>query len=215
MQMSKLGGTGQGSQNPLTAINPNDIESIDVLKDAASAAIYGAQAANGVVIVTTKKGKKGAPQVDFTVQHGVVQPMNLYEVMNGLEYATIRTEAYANAGLTGATTLFGDIANPSSIVNYDWSKAMFRDAKLSTYDASLSGGDDKTSFLLSGSYQTQDGQIIQSNFKRGTTRLKLTHKLSNKITVGANIALSYVSTFGTIANGNFVNGPFSAVFLIL
>ncbi len=212
VQMSKLGGTGQGSQNPLTAINPNDIESIDVLKDAASAAIYGAQAANGVVIVTTKKGKKGAPQVDFTMQQGVVQPMNLYKVMNGVEYATIRTEAYNNAGLTGATALYGDLTNPSSIPNYDWVNGMFRDAKLSTYDGSISGGDDKTSFLLSGSYQTQDGQIIQSNFKRGTTRLKLTHKLSDKITVGANISLAYVRTFGTIANGNFVNGPFSAVY---
>lgn len=212
VQMSKLGGTGQGSQNPLTAINPNDIESIDVLKDAASAAIYGAQAANGVVIVTTKKGKKGAPQVDLTVQQGVVQPMNLYDVMNGLEYATIRTEAYNNAGLTGAATLFGDINNPGSIPDYDWVDGMFRDAKLSTYDASVSGGDDKTTFLLSGSYQNQDGQIIMSNFKRGTTRLKLTHKLSDKITIGANLSLAYARTFGTIAGGNFVNGPFSAVY---
>jgi TonB-linked outer membrane protein, SusC/RagA family len=215
VQMSKLGGTGQGSQNPLTAINPNDIESVDVLKDAASAAIYGAQAANGVIIITTKNGKKGAPKIDFTVQEGVVQPMNLYEVMNGLEYATIRTEAYNNAGIAGAATLYGDISNPSSITNYDWVNAMFRNARLRTYDASISGADDKTSFLFSGSYQEQEGQVIQSYFKRGTTRLKVNHKLSDKITIGANLGLSYVKTFGTIQNGNFVNGPLSAVFTMM
>ena len=214
VQMSRLGGSSQGSSNPLASINPNDIERIEVLKDAASAAIYGAQAANGVVLVTTKTGKKGATQIEFTTQQGIVKPIKLYDVMNGLEFATIREEAYRNAGLplTEPHTFYGDPADGAAINDYDWVDAVFRDAKLATYDISLSGADDKTSFLLSGSYQTQEGQLIMSDWERGTMRLNLNHKATEKLTIGAKISLSYQKVFGTITNGNFVNGPFSSVY---
>lgn len=217
VQMARFGGTSQGSQNPLASINPNDIESIDILKDAAASAIYGAQAANGVVIVTTKKGKKGKSSFDITAQYGVVKPVNLYEMTDAVEFAKLKEVSYVNAGLpltgaTGAHTIFGDPNNPSSITPFDWVNGVFRDSNLGTYDLSMSGGDDKTTFLFSGSYQTQEGQVIHSDWKRGTGRLNLTHKLTDKLTVGANFSMSYERTFGTIANGNFVNGPFQAAF---
>ena len=94
--------SGQGSQNALASINPNDIESIEVLKDAASAAIYGAQAANGVVLITTKRGKKGKTNVRLSVQEGVVKPLNLYEVMDAKQLASLKRDAYINAGLNPA-----------------------------------------------------------------------------------------------------------------
>lgn len=216
VQLSRFGQSTQGSSNPLASINPNDIESVEVLKDAASAAIYGAQAANGVVIITTKKGKKGKTNLNVSVQRGAVQPFNLYEVMDGKQFATIKAESYTNAGLpltgpTGAYTVFGD-PNDDNLTNFSWRDELFRTGQLATYDISMSGGDDKTSFLMSLSYQMQEGQIIMNEWERGTARLNLTHKPTAKLTIGTQMSIAYQRTFGSIANGNFVNGPFQAAF---
>ena len=205
--------SSQGPQNPLASINPNDIESIEVLKDAAAAAIYGAQAANGVVLITTKKGKKGATQTKVSVQEGIVQPLNLYEVMNSNQVATIKRAAYQNAGLNTANSdaTYGS-PEDSGLENYDWVDELYRNGRLSIYDLSMSGGDEKTNFYVSGAYTKQEGQIIQSSYERATGRLNITHRPNSKFTVAANLSLSYQRTMGSIANGNFVNGPFSAGF---
>ena len=213
VQLGRFGQSTQGSSNPLGSINPNDIESVEVLKDAASSAIYGAQAANGVILVTTKKGKKGKTKLEVNAQYGTVKPLNLYEMMNGPQFAMMKEEAYRNAGLSVATAnaTFGN-PNEVNLESHDWVDLMFQNGQLGTYDISMSGGDDKTSFLFSGSYQFQEGQIIKSDWKRGTARLNLTHKPNDKLTIGANLSLAYQRTFGSIANGNFVNGPFQAAF---
>lgn len=205
--------SGQGPQNALASINPADIESIEVLKDAAAASIYGAQAANGVVLITTKKGKKGATQTKVSVQEGIVQPLNLYEVMNSTQVATIKRAAYLNAGLNPANSdaTYGNPEDPN-LPNYDWVDELYRNGRLSIYDLNMSGGDEKTSFYVSGSYNKQEGQIIQSSYQRGTGRLNLTHRPNQRLTLGANLSLAYQRTLGTIADGNFVNGPFSAGF---
>lgn len=210
------GGTStstQGSQNPLASINPNDIESIEVLKDAAAASIYGAQAANGVVLITTKKGKKGATQTKISIQEGIVQPLNLYEVMDARQLAGIKRDAFINAGLNpaNAAAAFGN-PEDAALKSYDWVDELYRDARLSVYDLSMSGGDEKTSFYLSGAYTKQEGQIIQSQYERATGRLNITHRPNQKLTVAANLSLAAQKTFGSIADGNFVNGPFSAGF---
>ena len=213
----QLGGgnslSGQGPQNPLAAINPNDIESIEVLKDAAAASIYGAQAANGVVLITTKKGKKGSTQTKVSVQEGIVQPLNLYEVMNATQVATVKRAAFINAGLNpaNAAATYGNPEDPN-LQSYDWVDELYRNGRLSVYDLSMSGADEKTSFYLSGAYTKQEGQIIQSSYERATGRLNLTHRPNKKLTIGANLSLAYQRTMGTIADGNFVNGPFSAGF---
>jgi len=213
VQLGRFGQSTQGSSNPLGSINPNDIESVEVLKDAASSAIYGAQAANGVILITTKKGKKGKTKLDINAQYGVVQPLNLYEMLNGPEFARLKEESYVNAGLSAATSYatFGD-PNETNLESHDWVNEMFQNGNLGTYDISMSGGDDKTSFLFSASYQFQEGQIIKSDWKRGTARLNITHKPIDKLTISANLSLAYQRTFGSIANGNFVNGPFQAAF---
>lgn len=205
--------SGQGPQNALASINPNDIESIEVLKDAAAASIYGAQAANGVVLITTKKGKKGTTKTKITAQEGIVQPLNLYEVMNATQLATIKRDAFLNAGLNpaNAAATYGNPEDPN-LQSYDWVDELYRQGRLSVYDVSVSGGDEKTNFYLSGSYTNQEGQIIQSSYERATGRLNVTHRPNKKLTVAANLSLAYQRTLGTIANGNFVNGPFSAGF---
>jgi TonB-dependent starch-binding outer membrane protein SusC len=139
--------------------------------------------------------------------------LNLYKMLNGVEFATLKEESYRNAGLSVATAhnTFGDPSD-DNLENQDWVDLMFQNGQLGTYDISMSGGDDKTSFLFSGSYQFQQGQIIQSDWKRGTARLNITHRPNSKLTIGANLSLAYQRTFGSIANGNFVNGPFQAAF---
>ena len=219
VQVTSAGQSTQGSSNPLNSINPNDIESIDILKDAAASAIYGAQAANGVIVVTTKTGsKKGATQVNISVQEGVVQPFNLYDVLDAQDFTRIKEEAQLNVGAdpndpnTGSYALFGNPEDPSSYTEYDWVDNMFQDARFSNYDISMTGGNEKTSFYFGGSYNSQDGQVIMSNFERYTGRLNLSHQATEKLTVGAKLSLAHVRNFGTIANGNFVNGPWVASF---
>ncbi len=213
VQISSGGLSGQGTQNALGSINPNDIESIEVLKDAAAAAIYGAQAANGVVLITTKKGGKGQTRVTLTAQEGIVQPLNLYDVMNASQLAGIKREAYINAGLdpAGAAATYGDPEDPN-LESYDWVDELYRNGRLSVYDLSVSGGDDKTSFYLSGSYTRQEGQIIMSDYERATGRLNITHRPNKNLTIAANLSLAFQNTNGSIANGNFVNSPFQAGF---
>ncbi len=219
VQVASAGGSTQASSNPLNALNPNDIESVDILKDPATAAIYGAQAANGVIIVTTKKGKNsgGTTNVNLSYQQGIVEPFNLYEVLNGQQYAEIKAEQEINSGLDpartgGAYELFGNPNDPSTIENYDWVDAMFQNASFETVDLSMSGGDEKTSFYFAGSYNRQEAQIIKSDFERYTGRLNITHRPTDKLTVGAKLGVTHIRQFGTIANGNFVNGPFVATF---
>jgi len=220
--------SGQGSSNTLGSINPNDIESIEVLKDAASAAIYGAQSSNGVVIITTKKGKKNQDKFTFTVQEGFVQPLRLYNVLNGPQYAALKREARLNdlyqpqlatpnqatidAAIAGSNALYG---NPdTTVVDFDWKKAMFRTARLRTYDLSYSGGNEKTRFYISAAYQKQEGQVIKNQWERASLRVNIDHKASKKFALQSSNSFAVQGVFGSIAGGegNFVNSPFFGAF---
>ena len=217
VQVNTGSSAGQASNNALGGVNPADIESIEILKDAASAAIYGAQAANGVVLITTKRGRSGATNLDITYQKGFVQPLELYDVMNAQQYAEIRAEAYANNPSTERATaigLFGDPENPASLTNFDWVDAIFREsANQDILNVRLSGGDDKTTYFMSASLEGTQGQVIKSNFSRQTFRLNLARQANEKLKVDATIGVVRVNQFGSIANGNFVNGPFQSAFV--
>ncbi len=206
----KTGSTsGQASTNTLASINPNDIENIEVLKDAASASIYGAAAANGVVLITTKKGKIGATVTNFSAQQGVMQNIARYDVSNAQQYAQLMVPAAVNAGvaLSSAEAFFGNPANASA-PSTNWFDAIVRDGKSRIYDLSFSGGDAKTSFFVSGSYTDQDAQAIQAFFKRGTVRANLGHKVNDKLSINSNISMTASRVFGSISDGAFVNSPF-------
>lgn len=215
VQMGTTGQGTQGSSNPLNAINPNDIESIEILKDAASASLYGAQGANGIIVVTTKSGnRKGAARFNLSYQEGVVQPMNLYETMNSQQYADIRRAAYVNAGLSEerAMELYGDPSDPN-LPNYDWKEALWRDANLRTLDFSAAGGGEKADYYTAFSYNKQEGQIITNEWERLTGRFNLNADLSEKFSVNLRTSIAYVENEGGPCDGGFfVNCPFAPSF---
>lgn len=205
---------GQASNNALSGINPDDIETIEVLKDAAAAAIYGAQAANGVVIITTKKGSRNGTSLEVVFQGGVVQPLELYDMMNAQEFAEIKEASYVNAGLpaSSAWAIYGNPNDASTLNSYDWADGLFRTGSMYNASARLSGGDEKTQFYLSASTEMQEAFIIESMFERQAMRLNLNHQATDKLSIASNIGITYQHQFGAIANGNFVNGPFQAGF---
>ncbi|MBH98219.1 MAG: SusC/RagA family TonB-linked outer membrane protein [Rhodospirillaceae bacterium] len=205
---------GQSSNNALSGLNPDDIETIEVLKDAAAAAIYGAQAANGVVIITTKKGSQNGTRLEVVFQGGFVESLELYDMMNAQEFAQIKEASYINAGLepSASWALYGNPNDPSTLNNYDWADNMFRTGSMYNASARLSGGDEKTQFYISASSERQEGQIILSAFDRQTLRTNVTHQATDKLSIGTNIAITNQHQFGAIEGGNFVNGPFQAAF---
>jgi TonB-linked SusC/RagA family outer membrane protein len=215
VQVESGGIAGGGSNNALAGINPDDIQSIEVLKDAAAAAIYGAQSANGVVIVTTKKGSQGKSNIQVDFQYGVTSPLKLYDVMDAQQFAAIKEQSFINAGLdpAGAHAQFGNPEDPSTFTPYDWVDAIFRTAQLYKGNIKLSGGNDKTSYYMAASVEGQQGTVIQSDWSRQNLRMNLTHDASDKLKVQSNISISRQHNFGTIANGNFVNGPFQSAFV--
>lgn len=174
----------------LSTINPADIESIEILKDASATAIYGARAANGVVLITTKSGKEGRDQVSFDAYYGVQKVVQKIDVMNAYDYATLVNEAYTNDGLSpvyGADKMAELQANPKGT---DWQEEIFRAAPVQNYQLSFSGGDKKTNYAVSGNYFNQEGVIINSGFKRYSGRVNIARNISNKFKVGTNFNVS-------------------------
>jgi TonB-linked SusC/RagA family outer membrane protein len=205
---------GQASNNALAALNSDDIASIEVLKDASAAAIYGAQAANGVVIITTKRGKANQSELSVTFSGGYTTPQNLYDMMDAQELATIKEAAFVNSGRPASAShaLYGNPNEPSTLNNFDWADALFRTGSMYSANARLSGGDEKTQFYMSVSTDMQEAFIIQSDWERQTLRLNVTHQASDKVKVTTSVGVSRQTQFGAISNGNFVNGPFQAAF---
>lgn len=226
VQVSAGGLSTVTTQNVLGAINPADIESIQVLKDAASASIYGSQAANGVVIVTTKRGKEGRTAIRVSHQRGVNSQMNPYETLNSDQYYALRREAVVNrairlgnpvaAAVTNLNTAtFGTATVPSTLTTTDWYNEIFRDANFSTYDVSFNGGDAKTKFFISANYNDYDGVALASDYKRGGLRANLDHKISDKFSLESNITLNYTKSGGPGTDqGFFVNTPFTGALFI-
>lgn len=184
-----------GSQtNALAAINADDIESMQVLKDAGALAIYGSRAANGVVLITTKHGHKGSTSYNLNYYTGIQRddPSTRIKLMNSQQAIDLIQEGRANALSDGITSLYGFLmpSPDGTLYNTDWQAALFRQAPISNYEASVAGGENKMRFALSGSYMDQQGIIIQSGFKRGTGRMNLDYDASSKIKLGANLSVS-------------------------
>ncbi len=170
-------------------LNPNDIESMEVLKDAASSAIYGSQGANGVVIITTKSGKPGKSTVNYSFQYGIQSIPDGPKMMSSAQYAEFQNES------EGST--FFDLNNLPSTTNW-WDEVAVK-APMTKHDLSFSGGNEKSTYLISTSLNNQDGIIgggDYSNFERITTRFNGTHKVKNWLKVGNNIAFTYTKSSG-------------------
>lgn len=177
----------------MSIINPNDIESIEVLKDAASSAIYGSRAANGVILVTTKRGKDGNFNVNLNAYTGFAQLWKKPEFLNAQEFASMANELYTNSGLTPNPQW----ANPKSFgEGTDMIDLIFRNAPLQNYDVNVSGGTKNIRARLSLGYNAQDGTIIETSYKRYTGRTTIDIKASDNLNFGASLAVALTEAKG-------------------
>ena len=218
--------TGNGPEGPLSSnllnsLNPDDIETIDILKDPASASIYGAQAANGVVIITTKRGKQGKTKMNFNTYWGISRIIKRLDVLTATEAVQLGYEAYANRyGATASqTTTFLTSMNAtvkSNVVDplpdNDWQTLAFRNGFVRNFDLSASGGNEKTTFFVSGGYNKLDGHVVASDFQRGSFRINLDHKINTRFTIGTSLTLSTFTQNGVLNGGSFGN-PVRSAFL--
>ena len=212
-----------GMPGDINTINPADIESIDVLKDAASAAIYGAQAANGVVLVTTKQGKEGRAKVTFDGYFGWQSAAKKMDMLNAYEYMTIQDESMLNSGAAPYDWgSFKSIWNynadgqPTSVIDTDWIDTMFKDNAITqSYNLGVSGGSATSTYALSLGYIDQEGIVggkDVSNYSRYNFRINSDHKLFDGIiTVGEQASFSYVKSVG-IGVGNQYNNSLRGAF---
>ncbi|MBJ6143400.1 TonB-dependent receptor [Hymenobacter sp. BT559] len=202
---------GDEPLNPLADLNPNDIESISILKDASASAIYGSRASNGVVLINTKKGRQGQTKVNVGYYYGISAPTRFRQFLNADQYRTLLSESMTNAGLIGpdSETQYPTLADAyagegsldyNSTDNTPWDRLAFRNngkfklfkggANVAQYDFSASGGDAKTRFFLSGTFNDQKGIIIGNRFRRGSLRLNLDHSIYENLKVGLNVSLA-------------------------
>lgn len=189
-------------------LNTSDIESIEVLKDAATLAIYGARSANGVILVTTKKGKSGDLRINYNAYVGTQAPTNKLDLLNATEYATLRNEMYTNAG---QSPIFSD---PSIFgTGTDWQDAIMNtNAGVQNHELSVSGGNDRSTFYSSFGYYKQEGVIATeiSNYDRLNLRLNATHKVNNWLRMGTNIGYAHIKSMGSLNTNSEYGGPLAS-----
>lgn len=173
--------SGVASGNPLGDVNPSDIESIEVLKDGAATAIYGSRAANGVVLITTKKGKSGKPSISFDAQTGVNTIARRFDLLNANEFIAISNEKAATIGS-------GPIAFPgNNNENTDWQKSIFQNGWMQNYNLNVSGGSKDVSYYISGGYMKQEGAVIANNANRYSMMAKVDYNAVDWLSAGMKV----------------------------
>ena len=169
----------------LNNINTNDIESIEVLKDASATAIYGSRGSNGVILVTTKRGKEGKSKFSLDTYTGLQDITRTLDLMSSRQYAEFQNDIAAS---TGASPVFPDLSAVGD--GTDWQDEVFRRAPMTSSTLSISGGNEKTNFYLSGNYLNQEGIYINTDFKRYLARFNLDHTVNDFIKTGVSLSLS-------------------------
>ncbi len=204
------------STNPMADLNPSDIESMEILKDASATAIYGARAANGVVLITTKRGKSGKPQISLSSYMGAGKPWKKPTdlLVSGPQFEMLQNEAAANNwidtyGSISATNPSGasftpPYANPENALDVDWVSPLLQTANLYNVDASISGGNDRIKYLVSGNLFEQEGMVRPANFGRKSFRTNLDFKASEALKFGTSLFYSH-GTRNRSQNGNNIN----------
>lgn len=208
--------SNRAQTNPMADINTNDIESIEILKDASSAAIYGSRASNGVILITTKRGRAGRSKIDFGYFTGLQKPTGKRKFLNAEEYVGLMRQAAVGAGKQDFLNQDPDDPDYATVeeaiaeeqdfvesrlkrysagnedyktykVNTDWGDEAYQRAPISQYDLSFSGGNEKTTFYMGGQYLNQTGIVISNAYKKYNGRLNLDHKLNDWLNVGMNL----------------------------
>ncbi len=198
------------NQNVLATINPNDIESIEILKDASATAIYGSRGANGVVLITTRRGKEGQSKIDFEAYYGVQQITKMMDMGTAAEHTELKNEQLRNLGFAeryGYTTQYPK--KPAEYgVGTNWQKEIYRPAAVQNYQLSFSGGNDKLRYFVNGNYFGQDGIVINSDFKRYSSRINLDARISSRLKIGSTFTISRSLT--NAINEQGTNAPVGA-----
>ncbi|MBC8987999.1 TonB-dependent receptor [Pedobacter sp. N36a] len=210
---SALGGADfQIPQNPLTNLSPSDIEDIQILKDASATAIYGSRGANGVIIVTTKKGKQGKAKVSARANFTTARATNLRDMLNLSEYAAYRNERLGVAAgqffpvgdemryvFSGQVYNAADPATYRVVTERNWQKDIYRNAFSQNYDVAVSGGESRIKYYLSADYKNINGLVKETNLRQSGLRLNLSGDLSNSLTFNASLS-------GALKKNNMMSG---------
>ena len=192
------GANGQNRVNPLSTINPSDIVSIEVLKDASASAIYGSRAANGVVLITTKRGKKGESKISYNGYYATQSLAKKLDMMNLQQYADYQLQIANDLGLPPNQRYL----DPSLLGSgTDWQNEIFQPAGMNSHQLSISGGNDKTTYAISGGFFQQDGIVIGSDFDRYTGRISLDNQVKDWFKVGGSLAYAKTSETITLNDG--------------
>lgn len=211
------------STNILGSLNPSDIESVDILRDAEATALYGAEGANGVVLITTKRGEAGDTQFNISSQFGVSHQTYDYNLMNGPEWTEFMQEVHGNrfedlgrldyggntyetpqeAARQYAIDTYGD---PNEVNTYDWYGAMMQPGYQQRYSISALGGSEKTQFYMSGGYNDQEGTFIRSRFNRASLRANIDHQATEKLRMEFNANFGRSKAFGIYEQDGNVGG---------
>lgn len=185
---------GAPALNVLATLNPGDIESIEILKDASATAIYGARGANGVILITTKRGKAGNNKIDFQSYYGMQEVRKLIPVLNARQYAEFRNDAFVNGqGLNGpGLPTYSEEEVASFGEGTNWQEEIFRTAPIQNYQLSFSGGNENVQYAISGNYFDQDGIVIHSGLKRYSLRANVDANVNNRLKIGNNFTTSRI-----------------------
>ncbi|MGF6850186.1 TonB-linked SusC/RagA family outer membrane protein [Chitinophaga sp. W3I9] len=207
--------SGNGTRyNPLADINPNDIESVDVLKDAAASALYGSRAAAGVIIITTKRGKNGTINVNYNGYVGMSKAVRLPKLLNGDDFTIIQNEKAKNATKTGGVTPIlakdVDINGDGKADRTDWLDEVFRTGVIQNHQLSLAGGTEKAKFYASGEYADQQGMVLVNRLRRGSIRMNLDVTPKKWLKSGISLYSSKSLNNGVLSDGYLAGSTFSA-----
>lgn len=216
--------------NTMASINPNDIESITVLKDASSTAIYGSRGANGVILITTKSGKEGKPKVALRTQYGfndwAVSESRMLQPLSSTEYTEMFIEGWVNRGETveraierfegyyGDAVTFGANGEIQQVnVETNWVEGISRVGQNQSYDLSVQGGTDKVKYYASAGYFSQESPIIYSGLDRYNSRLNITAEILPGVTISNNLSVSFLNQAGMSSGSGWANPLYNAYFL--
>lgn len=174
----------------LNTINPADIESIDVLKDASSAAIYGSRASNGVIIITTKKGKAGRDRISFSATHGISDVPKLVDMMGAKDFVSFVNEAYIDEGQKPLYPNVDSILAITGPEGTNWQEEIFQTGAYSDFNLALSGGSEDFTYRVSGNVVDQKGVVLNSSYKRYQANLNLTKNIGSRLKMGLNMNIA-------------------------
>jgi TonB-linked SusC/RagA family outer membrane protein len=202
-------GSFDGGLNPLASINESDIESIEVLKDVSATAIYGSRGANGVIIITTKKGEKGKNNITYQTTFGTQTVRKKLDLLDAKQWAQLYTELKGQEGETG----FTDAQINSLGQGADWQGAALQTGHSQNHQLTISGGDEKTRYLVSGNYTDQTGIVKNTDYDKIGARVNIDRKVSKSFNIGLNASGSSsdqngLTNYGALAIGGRASGPF-------